>query len=138
MDVAGIKGRIIKVGKFSKSASGVEFGASRHVGSSVLAYMSHDRSVRSAINIKYNRNIISICQSHFEVSFYDRFNEEPKNVKNAEGQSIGWGINSALSRNPRAEIIYHTGDMGKEPMTIIFGKNPSDVLLKVNKILKTY
>ncbi|HKQ21079.1 MAG TPA: thiamine-phosphate synthase family protein [Nitrososphaeraceae archaeon] len=41
----------------------------------------------------------------------------------------------ALSKNPDADIIYHSGDIGKEPMIIIFGQSPHDVVNKVKKIL---
>jgi hydroxymethylpyrimidine/phosphomethylpyrimidine kinase len=45
------------------------------------------------------------------------------------------GVSQALSKNPDADIIYHTGGMGKEPMIIIFGQNPQEVVDKVKKIL---
>jgi len=32
------------------------------------------------------------------------------------------------------DIIYHKGDIGKEPMILIFGKNPDDVIRKVSKL----
>lgn len=45
------------------------------------------------------------------------------------------GVSTALSKNPDADIIYHTGDIGKEPMIIIFGQNPQEVVDKVKSIL---
>ena len=49
-------------------------------------------------------------------------------------------IAGALSNNPRADIIiYHKGDIGKEPMIItVFGKNPGKVAAKIKEILKNY
>ncbi|WKT57152.1 thiamine-phosphate synthase family protein [Candidatus Nitrosotenuis chungbukensis] len=40
-------------------------------------------------------------------------------------------------RNLRSapDAIYHTGDIGKEPMIIVFGKNPKQVVAKISKIL---
>jgi hydroxymethylpyrimidine/phosphomethylpyrimidine kinase len=32
-------------------------------------------------------------------------------------------------------VIYHKGDFGKEPMIIVFGENPNDVLKKILKII---
>ena len=136
-DVAGVKGRIIKIGNMARPASNVEFGASKHVACAVLAYMTIDRSTRSAINIKNDEKILLLCQSLFQVSHYDR-REEPKNIKEKQGMSIFWGIRSALTKNPNAHVIYHKGDIGKEPMVIIFGRDPTDVYNKIKKLLKNY
>jgi hydroxymethylpyrimidine/phosphomethylpyrimidine kinase len=136
-DVAGVKGRIIKIGNMARPASNVEFGASKHVACAVLAYMTIDRSTRSAINIKNDEKILLLCQSLFQVSHYDR-REEPKNIKEKQGMSIFWGIKSALTKNPNAQVIYHKGDIGKEPMVIIFGRDPTDVYNKIKKLLKNY
>ncbi len=133
-DVAGVNGRIVKVGDRSTPTSGIKFGASRHVASSILEYMKINQLVRSALNIKNDKKILDKCNRLFRVTHYER-EFEPKTIKNKEGKSISWGVSRALSKNPDADIIYHAGDMGKEPMIIIFGQNPQEVVDKVKKIL---
>jgi hydroxymethylpyrimidine kinase/phosphomethylpyrimidine kinase len=133
-DVAGVNGRIVKVGDRSIPTSGIKFGASRHVASSILEYMKINQLVRSALNIKNDKKILDKCNRLFRVTHYER-KLEPKTIKNKEGKSIPWGVTRALSKNPDADIIYHTGDMGKEPMILIFGQNPQEVVDKVKKIL---
>jgi len=133
-DVAGVNGRIVKVGDRSIPTSGIKFGASRHVASSILEYMKINQLVRSALNIRNDKKILDKCNRLFRVTHYER-ELEPKTIKNKEGKSISWGVSQALSKNPDADIIYHTGDMGKEPMIIIFGQNPQEVVDKVKKIL---
>ena len=61
--------------------------------------------------------------------------KEPANIKKKEGSTIYWGITSALVKNRNAEIIYHDGDIGKEPMIMIFGRNPTEVFEKIKRIL---
>jgi hypothetical protein len=52
---------------------------------------------------------------------------------------VTWGTLQALSKNLRADIIYHKGDIGKEPMIItVFCKNPGEVAAKIKEILKNY
>jgi hydroxymethylpyrimidine kinase / phosphomethylpyrimidine kinase / thiamine-phosphate diphosphorylase len=51
---------------------------------------------------------------------------------------VAWGILAALSKNPLADVIYHTGDIGKEPMICLFGRNPTEVVNKIKAILKNY
>jgi len=133
-DVAGVNGRIVKLGDRSVPSSGIKFGASRHVASSILEYMKINQLVRSALNIKNDKKILDKCNRLFRVTHYER-ELEPKTIKNKEGKSISWGVSRALSKKPDADIIYHTGDMGKEPMIIIFGQNPQEVVDKVKKIL---
>jgi len=133
-DVAGVNGRIVKAGDRSVPTSGIKFGASRHVASSILEYMKTNQLVRSALNIKNEKRILDKCNRLFRVAHYER-KWEPKTIKNREGKSISWGVSTALSKNPDADIIYHTGDIGKEPMIIIFGQNPQEVVDKVKSIL---
>jgi hydroxymethylpyrimidine kinase / phosphomethylpyrimidine kinase / thiamine-phosphate diphosphorylase len=133
-DVAGVSGRIVKAGNRSIPTSGIKFGASRHVASSILEYMNTNQLVRSALNIKNDKKILDNCNRLFRATHYER-TVEPSNIKNREGRSISWGVSRALSKNPDAEIIYHRGDIGKEPMIIIFGQNPQEVVDKVKRIL---
>lgn len=54
-------------------------------------------------------------------------------IKKKEGSSVTWGTLQALSKNPRADIIYHKGDIGKEPMITVFCKNPGKVAAKIKE-----
>jgi hydroxymethylpyrimidine kinase/phosphomethylpyrimidine kinase len=136
-DVAAVRGRIIKIENTAVPASYIQFGASKHVASAVLAYMTVNHDFRSAINIRFDDRIIDVCKSLFSVSSYDRA-QEPKTIKRREGSSVAWGINTALSKNRFADVIYHRGDIGKEPMITVFGRNPAEVVSKIKAILKNY
>ena len=136
-DVAAVRGRIIRIENTAVPASYIKFGVSTHVASAVIAYMSVNPDFRSAINIRLDKRIVDVCKSLFSVSSYDRA-KEPKKIKRKEGSTVAWGILAALSKNPIAEVIYHTGDVGKEPMICLFGRNPREVVNKVKAILKNY
>lgn len=136
-DVAGVRGRITKVENIAIPASYIKFGASSHVASAVISYMSINPDFRSAINIRFDDRIVGVCKSLFSVSSYDRAHE-PKTVKRREGSSMAWGTLAALSKNRFADVIYHRGDIGKEPMINIFGRNPAEVVSKIKTILKNY
>ena len=136
-DVAGVCGRIIKVGDTAMAASYVEFGASHHVASAIIAYMTINPAFRSAINIRFDERLVGVCKSIFSIANYDR-SKEPKRIKTKEGTSVSWGTLSALAKNPKADAIYHRGDIGKEPMITIFARNPADVVGKIKALLKNY
>jgi hydroxymethylpyrimidine kinase/phosphomethylpyrimidine kinase len=133
-DVAAVRGRIIKIENTAMPASYVKFGASSHVASAIIAYMSINPDFRSAINIRFDERIVDACKSLFSVAGYDRA-EEPKSIKRKEGSSVAWGVLAALSKNPRADVIYHAGDVGKEPMITLFGRNPAEILERIKKLL---
>lgn len=138
-DVAGVRGRIVKLNGSVKAVSNVDFGASRHVASAMLAVMQHNRSIRSAMNIKYDERIVTICDElALKVSSYDR-RSEPQNIKTKEGMSVKWGIEQAIAKtNAVPDVVYHLGDWGKEPMILVFGKEPMEVTRKIIAILDKY
>ena len=134
-DVAAVRGRIVKIDNMAAPVSYVNFGASSHVASAVIAYMSVNPAFRSAINIRFEERLVKICKGLFSVASYDR-SREPKKIKRKEGSSVSWGILAALSKNPKADVIYHMGDVGKEPMIIVFGRNPAQIVERIKAILK--
>ena len=136
-DIAAVCGRIVKIGRKAKASSNVGFGVSKHVASAILEIMQYHKSIRSAINIKYDKKIIMICKNiGLKISNYDR-EKEPIEVKSKEGMSIKWGIKKAISKiNTIPDVIYHLGDWGKEPMILVFGRNPSEVYSKIMSIIK--
>ena len=93
-------------------------------------------SIRSGINIKYDKELIKKAISkNYSVLQYKRI-KEPSTTKTKEGHTISWGIKNAIrdARKP-ADLVFHKGDFGKEPMILIFGTNPIQVLGKLAKIV---
>ena len=133
MDVLGISGRLVKSGKDVVTAGEIVYGGSQHVGTAVIQVSKKFPEIRSGLNIKYDPKIISKAKkSKFTVLSYDR-SKEPKKSKQKENSSISWGISNSLNaKSP--DVIYHKGDIGKEAMILIFGKNPSEVIQKVSKL----
>jgi len=134
-DVLGISGRIVKTGNEVTLAGDLSYGGSKHVASALLVMNKKFPQIYSAINLKYENKIIgNIKKSKLKVCNYDR-TKEPKNVK-LKGSTIKWGIKNAIKDVLKApDVIYHKGGFGKEPMIIIFGITPNDVLEKILKIV---
>jgi len=132
-DVLGVSGRLVKSGKEIITAGEIIYGGSHHVGTAVIEVNKKFPNIRSGINIKFNSKIISKAKRCGLTTLnYDR-NKEPKKSKQKEGLSIKWGINFAL-KTKSPDIIYHKGDIGKEPMILVFGETPDDVIRKISKI----
>lgn len=135
-DIVGVSGRIVKVGKSAITAGTLEYGGSRHVATAVLMMQKKFPRIRSGLNIRYDEDVVrKFARSGAKIASYDR-RLEPQASKSKENSSISWGIGRAIKKSASApDIIYHTGDYGKEPMIIVFGTTPQDVLRKISKIL---
>jgi len=72
----------------------------------------------------------------FKVASFDRA-DEPAEVKLREGSSLEWGTTDALSRHKGIpDAVFDRGDVGKEPIIRILGRNPAEVADKVLKVSK--
>ena len=136
-DVIGLEGRIVRTGKFVTVAGHLKYGGSKHVASAVLEMTRKFHSMRSSLNIKYSDKIIKKSVSKgLKVSSYDR-REEPPEIRKKEGGTISWGIKTAITNlKTPPDIVFHKGGFGKEAMILIFGRNPTDVLRKILKIVR--
>ena len=129
-DVAGLSGRIIKTKHQARVVGDVEFGGSKHIANVVLAAMKYDPKMRSCINIRYSHETIKVSKNHLNVANFSR-EEEPQKTGTME-----WGTEDAIKKSDKfPDIIYDKGAKGKEPMIRIIGKNPQDVLGKLNTII---
>ncbi|HOI71318.1 MAG TPA: thiamine-phosphate synthase family protein [Methanobacterium sp.] len=127
-DVVGIPGRITTVDGNVKAFTMPEWGASSHMARMVLEVMKHDPERRCALNLRYNTVVIEICEKlGLKVSSYNR-REEPEEQHKIEGKTVSWGVEQAISSLGEVpDIIYHTGDWGKEPIIALIGHDPVEV-----------
>ena len=135
-EIVGVSGRIVRSFQSVIQAGSLEYGGSRHVGAALLEVATKFPKTRSAINIRFDDRTVSKAQRKgLDVKSYSR-SDEPKNTKSVEGKTIAWGIKSVVKEAKKApDIIYHKGDLGKEPMIIVFGKSPNEVLDKIASLI---
>ncbi len=133
-DVAAFPGRIVRFKDSVATLSDPEFGASRHVADIILTVMEFYPEYCSAMNLRYSEETVEqLRRKGFHVGRFDR-RLEPKRVKEKEDSSLGWGVGDVLRKMKRVpDVIYDEGDVGKEPMVRVLGKNPMEVVQKVLK-----
>jgi hydroxymethylpyrimidine/phosphomethylpyrimidine kinase len=136
-DVAAIPGRIVNAMGRAKASGCPKFGASRHLASTLLAVSDYTPSVRAALNIKFDENLLEAARRlGYICSDYDR-SKEPPEVKAAEGETTKWGAREAIKKvGAIPDIIFHRGDWGKEAMIVILGKDAVDAVKKALKIIE--
>ncbi|MGQ9647835.1 MAG: bifunctional hydroxymethylpyrimidine kinase/phosphomethylpyrimidine kinase [Thermodesulfobacteriota bacterium] len=133
-DVAAFPGRIVRYKDSVATFGDPEFGASRHVAHIILTVMKFEPEYCSAMNIRYSKeNVSQIKKKGFLAGHFDR-RLEPRRLKEREGSSLEWGVGEVLKRMRRVpDFIYDEGDVGKEPMIRVLGRNPADVVQKIFK-----
>ncbi len=127
-DIAAIEGRFTKMSKGIKAAGCPRFGCSSHLAKYILEVTKHDSSKRAAVNLKFSEETVKALEDQgLVVSFYNR-QEEPEHIKRVEGMSVPWGIKQAILRVGKVpDVVYHRGDVGKEPMIVLLGKRATDL-----------
>ena len=127
-DVAAIEGRIVKTTKGARAAGNPKFGCSSHLARYILEIIKCDEGKMAAINMKFSDDILETLENWgLTISFYDR-RREPEKVKRVDGMTVPWGVNAAIKKVGKVpDVIYHRGDVGKEPIIVIFGLEAYDL-----------
>jgi hydroxymethylpyrimidine kinase/phosphomethylpyrimidine kinase len=112
-----------------------QFGASSHVARLILTYMRFQPHMRAAVDVRYDEEIIEKAEKKgLQVAFFDR-RVEPEKVKGQEGKSLDFLVDEALRTFGGApDIIYDKGDLGKEPIIRLFGRDPLELIEKMELI----
>lgn len=133
-EVAGLTRRIIRVEDRAVGVGEPRFGATRFMGTVLLAAMRYNPEFKAVINIKYSPEIVTICEElGMEAKTYE-WEEKPK-----EAIEMKCTIPFTIDKLQKAsEVVYDLGDVGVEASVAIFGHTAIDVARKTIKIAKRY
>ncbi len=143
-DVLAVDGRITVVGGMPQAAGKPRFGASSHMARLIIEYRKYDPSVRAGIDFANTPDLArwleQYCKKNgWAFSIIDRRNE-PEDIKEAEGESMPWKVKEAIraagGRLPK--IFYETGAVGKEPVSVLVGRDPLEIVGHICTIAKLY
>ncbi len=143
-DVAGIDGRITLVNGRVKAAGYPRFGASSHMARLIIEVRKYDKSYRAGINFSWTPKISKILQEYamekgWEYVGIDRA-KEPDEVRFEEGKSMPWKVSELVKkcggRVPR--LFYEGPGFGKEPLSVLLGKDAVEVARESVEIAKRY
>ena len=134
-EVAAFPGRFVRLGREVVKVSDPEFGASRHIAKIILTAMRFDPESRSSMNVRFGADLLARARkAGLSVGHFSR-GDEPAWVKRREGSSLSWGVEQVLSKSRRVpDLIYDRGDVGKEPMIRVLGRDPEEVAGKVLRL----
>lgn len=143
-DILAVDGRISVVDGFPKAIGKIKFGASGYMAHLLLEIRKKYSEIRSIIDFANNPDIAEFLKVYCKEKGWDfsvvdrRF--EPENLKDMEGEAISWKVEEAIraagGKMPR--VFYETGAVGKEPVSILVGKDPLDVAEKMCELARSY
>lgn len=143
-DVLAVDGRITVVGGMPHAAGKPVFGASSHMARLIIEYRKYDPSVRAGIDFANTPDLTRWLEQYctgngWAFSVIDRRNE-PEEIKEIEGASMPWKVKEAVraagGRPPK--IFYETGAIGKEPVSVLVGRDPLEIAGQICTIAKLY
>ncbi|MFX0080325.1 MAG: thiamine-phosphate synthase family protein [Candidatus Hodarchaeota archaeon] len=136
-DIAGIDGRITIVNGLPKAAGEIKFGVAEHTARLVLTAKEFDDSINFVMNLKYTPELIEDIQKRTDLSSKEiSRDKEPKEIKNKEFSTMQWLIKESVNKNGKIpDTIWDKGAIGKEAMIRLFGRNSSDMINKLEKII---
>ena len=139
MDVVAVDGRITVVKGYPKACGDVIFGASDHMARLIIEVRKYDESIRAGINFKYTleikEKIEQFCkEENLSLGYIDR-RKEPEEVIEKDQQSMPWKIKYLFDNYRKIPTIFYESEgWGKEPLFVIVGKDPKEVVNSAIKI----
>ncbi|MFX1391414.1 MAG: thiamine-phosphate synthase family protein [Promethearchaeota archaeon] len=137
-EIAGIEGRITIINGFPKASGEIKFGVSDHTARLILTAKEFDNSINFVINLKYIPKLIESIKKDTKLQLQEIIRkEQPENVKEKEYSTMQWLINESVKKKGKIpDIIWDKGAIGKEPMMRLFGKNSTDLIRKLEHIIR--
>ncbi len=139
-DVVGFPGRIIKFEDGFRVLDQPTAGATEHMGRLVLSAIQLGTDVRSALNIRYDEDVVRAARAGGLEVFEHNRDSEPVEIRDEEGQSIPFAVEQTYEKNEGRlpDVIFDRGAIGKEAMVRVLGTDPAEVVKKVRLISRNY
>lgn len=135
-DVAKFPGRIRLVFDKPHFLGEATFKGKSHTARMTIEMMKKFPFMRCTTNIKYDEKYIENAKKAGLKVHELRREEEPEHLREIEGSSLRWGINSIIKDlDTPPDIIYDKGFWGKEAMIRVFARNPKEIINKVRLII---
>ncbi|MEN6444396.1 MAG: thiamine-phosphate synthase family protein [Methanoregula sp.] len=143
-DVLAIDGRITVVNGMPHASGKPRFGASSHMARLLIEIRKVDPSIRAGIDFANTPGLTAWLEQYCRekgwiFSVIDRRNE-PEEIKATEGASMPWKVHEAIraAGGKAPKIFYETGAIGKEPVSVIVGKDPLEIANQICALARDY
>ncbi len=135
-EVAAFPGRLTRLGEEIGKVADPEFGVSQYTAKVILTVMAYQPEMRSAMNLRFSEEILTRARkAGFILGHFNR-QKKTSGGKRLEDPSLCWGVRQVLKKSPKIpDMIFDRGDVGREPMIRLLGRDPEEVAAKVIRLL---
>jgi predicted fused transcriptional regulator/phosphomethylpyrimidine kinase/predicted transcriptional regulator len=123
-DVAAVPGRILDVKGRARIPAEPELGASEHVASVLLAARDAGSEAMAALNVRHDADLLAALEAEGRVT-----------VPFDPDRDVAAAVPDALGPDPTADVLYHEGGFGIEPIVYLLGPDASTVAERVREIV---
>jgi len=125
-DVAAVPGRLHAMRGQVDVPSNPEFGASRHVATTVLAAAAADPTLRGAVNLATSEALLAAARDRgFDpVEFEAGYEDRERRLRRL-----------FADRDPVPRVVYHEGAYGIEPIAYVLGETAVDAVETVRDLI---
>ncbi|MFB6219390.1 MAG: bifunctional hydroxymethylpyrimidine kinase/phosphomethylpyrimidine kinase [Halobacteriaceae archaeon] len=135
-ETAAVEGRITRTLSGVAPNRGVRFGASSHVARFLLAAREFDPGLRFAVNCRFDDDVERALDALDGVVEVDR-DEEPADVKQEEGSTMGWMARRAFADRTPAAVV-DRGEVGKEAIVKLVAPDADTLVERTSAVLDRY
>ncbi|MBD3164223.1 phosphomethylpyrimidine kinase [Candidatus Woesearchaeota archaeon] len=142
-DVLAVDGRITVVGGFPKAAGKIKFGCSSHMARLIIELGKYNSEFKAGIDFANDGNFAEWLENYCREKKWafgkiDR-SREPQELVNEDKPSMPWKVKQAVESAGKApKIFYENSAVGKEPVSVLAGKDPIEVAEQAIEIAKKY
>ncbi|MGD0057747.1 MAG: thiamine-phosphate synthase family protein [Methanomassiliicoccales archaeon] len=144
MDVLAVDGRITAVDGRPHASGPAKFGASSHMARFLIGIHKAFPSVRAGIDFANDPQLTRFLEEYcsrkgWSLIGIDR-SKEPDDIKDQEGLSVPWKAKEVVKAagGRMLKIAYESGAVGKEPVSVLLGEDPVQVVREVCALAKAY
>jgi predicted fused transcriptional regulator/phosphomethylpyrimidine kinase/predicted transcriptional regulator len=123
-DVAGVPGRIVDVEGRATVPADPEFGVSEYVASVLLAAREAGSDATAAANVRYDPGIVDALVG-----------AGARTVEFDPEAELSAAVADALADAPDADVLYHTGGYGIEPIVYLLGPDVDAVVEWIRELV---
>lgn len=143
-DVLAVDGRITVVDKLPKASGKIKFGVSSYMAHLILEIRKENPEIRSAIDFASSPEIVNFLKDYCKekgwvFSGIDRC-LEPEAMIDPDEVSVPWEITEAIraAGGKVPKVFYETGTVGKEPVSLLVGKDPLEIAEQICELARRY
>ncbi len=143
-EVLAVEGRITQSAGKVIIPAGLAFGASDHLARFLIKIGESHPEIRAALNFAYNPELRPFLKEFARMKGWEHIEidraKEPEELRSGERRSVPWKAEEVMrgSKGRMPRLASESGAVGKEPVSVILGADPVEVVREMCELAEGY